>query len=71
MNANQLAQDHPCVINIIRRHYLVPPSPVDAPYNLKNLNHTTEDLSQIGAPSKILSLLKNKVGPKTQFRCNL
>ena len=61
MNAHRLAQDHPCVISIIRRFYLDAPSPKSAPYQLYNQSHTTQDLSQIGAPTKILSLLKNKV----------
>ena len=36
INENKLAQDHPCVIKLIRQMYLKPPSPRDVPYNLTN-----------------------------------
>lgn len=61
MNANKLAQDHPCVIDMIRRHYLEEPSPPDTPYQLDgDLSTIVKDQSQASQPSKILGLLKNK-----------
>lgn len=35
MNTNRLEQDHPCVIEIIRKHYLRPPPSPDVPYHLQ------------------------------------
>ena len=60
INANKLAQDHPCVIDIIRRHFLHSPSPSGIPYNM------TSSLDPNGDPSPgqvpiILRLLKNQV----------
>ena len=60
MNTNKLAQDHPCVIDIIRRHFLHSPSPSGIPYNM------TSSLDPNGDPSPgqvpiILRLLKNQV----------
>ena len=71
MNVNKLEQNHPCVIDTIRRHYLHKPSPNDVPYNLEepevgNLFYTpdqSEDNSE--AATYILNLLKNKVFFKT------
>ena len=31
-----MEQDHPCVIDIIRRFYLHPPAPLNAPFDLDN-----------------------------------
>ena len=35
-NINRLPQNHPCVIDLIRRFYLYPPTPRDVPYQLDN-----------------------------------
>jgi len=37
INENKLAQDHPCVIKLIRDMYLNPPSHRDVPYNLTDI----------------------------------
>lgn len=34
LNANKLPQDHPCVIETIKRHYLNKPSPPEVPLQL-------------------------------------
>lgn len=34
MNANRLEQDHPCVVETIRRHFVHPPAERDVPYFL-------------------------------------
>ena len=60
MNAMKMEQDHPCVIDTIRRHYLNDPSPIEAPYQLDNPNSTLVDLSH-GQIPVILELLQNKV----------
>ena len=65
MNANKLAQDHPCVVDTIRRHYLDSPSPIDVAYKLDNITSTEADHSQAGQVTTILGLLKNKVIYKT------
>ncbi|EFX78419.1 hypothetical protein DAPPUDRAFT_105159 [Daphnia pulex] len=58
LNANKLAQDHPCVIETIRRHYLnQPPSP-QVPLKLDS-----DDISKDESPGQtdvIMKLLKNQ-----------
>jgi hypothetical protein len=44
MNANKLPQDHPCVIENIRKHYLNKPPPSDAPLKLDS--HDLKDRSR-------------------------
>jgi hypothetical protein len=58
MNAEQLSQDHPCVIQTIRRHYLHPPADPDIPYVLNAPN--TIDPS-VGQAKSILKYLGNQV----------
>ena len=58
INENKLPQDHPCVIETIRRHYLKAPSPFDVPFNL--VSDSDEDRSP-GQTGVILRLLKNQV----------
>jgi hypothetical protein len=58
MNENRLQQDHPCVINYIRRHYLKAPPLRDIPLQLDYPE--VEDPSD-GQPKKILKLFENKV----------
>ena len=55
-----MAQDHPCVIELIRRHFLDAPSPSDAPYRLENPKSILTDLSH-GQVPVVLDLLHNKV----------
>ncbi|XP_057368447.2 protein Star-like, partial [Daphnia carinata] len=57
MNANKLPQDHPCVIETIRRHYLNKPSPPDVP--LKLASDDSDDRSP-GQTGVIFRLLKNQ-----------
>nr|CAH0103423.1 unnamed protein product [Daphnia galeata] len=57
INENKLPQDHPCVIETIRRHYLKAPSPPDVPLNL--VSDSDEDRSP-GQTGVILRLLKNQ-----------
>ena len=66
INSNQLAQDHPCVIEMIRRHYINEPSLPDVPYNLSENKDAyfifNNGLVGITEPQEdILYLLKNKV----------
>ena len=58
MNTKKLQQDHPCVIENIRRHYLNKPSPPDVPLKLDS--NSTEDRSP-GQAGVIAKLLKNMV----------
>ena len=37
MNALRLQQDHPCVIEMIRKHFLIAPSPPHVPYKLTHM----------------------------------
>ena len=57
INTHKLAQDHPCVLNIIRNKFMNQPVSRDVPYNL-------EDSSKIKTinDTEIKHLLKNKVG---------
>lgn len=60
MNTYKMAQDHPCVIETIRRHYMDEPSPRDVPYQLEKPKSALVDPSH-GQIPVILDLLKNKV----------
>ena len=57
-NANKLQQDHPCVIELIRRQYLHEPAPPNTPLNLKYPKHKNPSAAQSQA---ILRLLGNLV----------
>ena len=72
MNSNNLEQDHPCVIEMIRSHFLRPPSPPGVPYSFAPVTEfdpkwsVKEVLAPNGDPSMgqtqhILNLLKNMV----------
>lgn len=58
MNDEKLSQDHPCVIETIRRRYLHPPADPDVPYVLNAPN--TIDPS-VGQAKSILKYLGNQV----------
>ncbi|XP_046460619.1 uncharacterized protein LOC124207282 [Daphnia pulex] len=57
MNNHKLPQDHPCVIETIRKHYLIQPSPQDVPLKLDSNDDTDRSPGQTGV---IFRLLKNK-----------
>ena len=59
MNRNRLQQDHPCVVNYIRRHYLNSPAQRNVPLKLDYPEE--KEPSEHGQPSVILDLLHNKV----------
>lgn len=58
MNTHKLPQDHPCVIETIRKHYLIQPSPQDVPLKLDSNDDKDRSPGQTGV---IFRLLKNKV----------
>lgn len=67
INDNKLAQDHPCVIKLIRHMYMNSPSPRDVPYNLTTPGITLTNITpglypdaRNGSGMEIF-LLKNKV----------
>lgn len=57
-NDNKLQQDHPCVIELIRKYFLHKPASPDVPLNLKFPNHKNPSDGQSQA---ILQLLGNMV----------
>ena len=59
-NTYRLEQDHPCVIEIIRREYLTLPSPTKL--NTLNLKHPEVVDPSAGQSIAVLTHLKNKVG---------
>ena len=61
-NSNRLEQDHPCVIELIRRHFLREPAPLDVPLNLKFPDRKNPSVAQSQAVLKLLGNLvcKNK-----------
>lgn len=80
INEQKLAQDHPCVIELIRNMYMSQPSPRHVPYNLTDIptfNFTTMTLGPPGPPGyhpgirngsdMEAFLLKNKVSIFTVF----
>lgn len=58
MNDHRLAQDHPCVIETIRRDYLKQPAADDEPLILREPNKADTSAGQAAA---ILRHLNNKV----------
>ncbi len=53
MNERKLAQDHPCVIKLIRDMFLNSPSPRDVPYKLTDsipANLTSGNLTSLSPP---------------------
>ncbi|XP_046641070.1 protein Star-like [Daphnia pulicaria] len=56
-NTNQLQQDHPCVIRLIRESYLRQPAPKNVPYNM---NHSETIDPSDGQSKEILRLLHNQ-----------
>ena len=64
-NDHKLQQDHPCVIEIIRQHYLHKPASIQEPYNLKRPAkfHNPSD----GPSQAILQLLRNQVLPLSRI----
>lgn len=62
MNANRLAQDAPCVIDIIRRHFLYAPPPSNIPYKLDFVKDGNNyDPSESQKLKNILKYWGNKV----------
>ncbi|KAI9561282.1 hypothetical protein GHT06_012238 [Daphnia sinensis] len=57
MNSKKLPQDHPCVIETIRKHYLNKPSPPNVPLKLDSDDDKDRSPGQTGV---IFRLLKNK-----------
>ncbi|XP_046459069.1 protein Star-like [Daphnia pulex] len=56
-NANKLQQDHPCVIRLIRRNYLLQPAPKSLSYRL---DHPGSPDPSDGQSQAILEILQNK-----------
>ncbi|XP_057368443.1 uncharacterized protein LOC130689518 [Daphnia carinata] len=57
MNGNKLPQDHPCVIETIKRHYLNKPSPPEVPLQLDSNDDKDRSPAQ---KDVIFRLLKNQ-----------
>ena len=60
MNANKLQQDHPCVIEIIRRFFLNEPPPANVPLILDNPGDMDPSAGQVTAIIKHLKQHKVK-----------
>ena len=58
INKYRLQQNHPCVIELIRRHHLKKPSSPDTPYKLEHPEVTDQSAVQTGV---VLEHLRNKV----------
>ena len=54
VNANKLQQDHPCVLEVIRRLFLNKPSPPDAPLRLDHMEQLNPSAGQVTAVQRIL-----------------
>jgi hypothetical protein len=61
MNALRLQQDHPCVIEMIRKHFLIPPSPPDVPYKLTFMGRNEWPYPTDGITARTLHRLNYKV----------
>lgn len=60
INEKKLAQDHSCVLNLIRHMYMVSPSQLDVPYNFTELTPGFVTGERDGSDLEAL-LLKNRV----------
>jgi hypothetical protein len=58
-NRNKLQQDHPCVVKLIRQHYLQKPALRDLNYNLNNPDPMFDPSD--GQSKAILRILRNQV----------
>ncbi len=58
LNAFRLQQDHPCVIDIIRRNYIKYPELFDTPLNL---DYPEDEDPSEGQSKLVLQYLQNKV----------
>lgn len=58
VNTHQLPQDHPCVLDIIRRQFLNKPASKNLPLNLQYPDNKEQSAGQVKA---ILRLLNNMV----------
>ena len=58
INTRRLKQDDPCIIDLIRRHHLNRPSPLDVPYNLTHPETKEPSAGQVGV---VLPMFNNKV----------
>ena len=58
MNLHKFQQDHPCVIDTIRKHFLNKPSPPEVPLKLKLGKDQDRSSGQTGV---IFKLLQNMV----------
>ena len=54
MNSHKLQQDHPCVIDMIRRFYLYHPPPANVPLRLDNSDGMDPSVGQVTAILKHL-----------------
>lgn len=64
MNLNRLQQNHPCVIETIRRRYLHPPADPDVPYVLQAPANAIDPSA--GQAKSILKYLGNQVFRRIQ-----
>lgn len=61
MNANKLEQDHPCVVEMIRSKFMIPPAAVTEPYQLDDPREIMPILMRPKLDADANHLLKNKV----------
>ena len=58
MNFNRLPQDHPCVINYLRRYVLKKPA---SPHLPLNLDYPEVSDPSMGQPREILDIMRRQV----------
>lgn len=58
MNFNRLPQDHPCVINYLRRHVLKAPA---SPHLPLKLDYPELNDPSMGQPNEILDIMRRQV----------
>ena len=65
MNLHRLQQDHPCVINYVRRNVLMPPAPPHIPLKL---DYPEVSDPSMGQSKEILEILHHQVFFKKHLR---
>lgn len=58
MNFHRLQQDHPCVVNYLRRHLLKEPALPNLPFKL---DYPEVSDPSMGQPNEILQILRHQV----------
>lgn len=61
LNDNKLAEDHPCVLDMIKRFFLHPPSQRDIPYSIDFFLETESDMQMMRDTDKTIDTYTSNI----------